>query len=454
MPFFHLMARNKVYTQQVISGQKGVNLIEKVVLDMGFVWNPSTLDAGIDGIIEIRDTETGYATNLIIQVQSKATVNSYQADNVTSFEYICDERDLEYWMRGNAPVILICSQLVTGLSYWISIKDYFKDPNKLKTKKVVFNKKRDLFNTDAKDSLIHLAAPAESGIYLAPPPIKETLYSNLLPLKSYPDLIYSADIQYRETKELWKALSELEDRKGIHKAWMLHEGKIYSFTNLNYPPWTNVCEKVTAFKTSEWSQSHDINSKRNFIWLLKATFESFAYHKKLFHVRNDKVDLYYFQPIYDDQDLPKSMNKEYDRRGRKSSQSICERYYRKSDKTILSYFRHLAFEAVFHRFDRVWYLEITPTYFFTHDGKKIHRYYESKLKGKKGLDRAETVFSETLFWADVLTRKDGLFDKSILEFNTLKELTLDKGIKDLIWLEKEDEDRKNPNPYYKTLFET
>lgn len=420
---------------------------------MGFVWNPSTLDAGIDGVIEIRDVETGAATNFIIQVQSKATVNYYQADTDSSFEYLCDERDLNYWMGGNAPVILVCSYLSTGLSYWVSIKEYFKDPHKLKSKKVVFNKNRDLFTADRRDDLIHLAAPVDSGIYLVPPPIKETLYSNLLPLRSYPAKIYSAETKYRKNWELWKALNELEDRKGIHKAWYLHDGKIYSFTNLNNPPWNNVCEKVTFFNTSDWSLSHELEFKRNFVSLLKAHFETYAYHRQLLHIRNERVDLYYFMPIMDDEGLPKSMNKEYNRRGRKSSQSICERYFRKSDKTKLSYFRHLAFEASFHRFDNIWHLEITPTYFFTHDGRKIHRYYESKLKGKKGLDRAETVFSETLFWSDVLTKPEGLFDKSIIEFGSLREFTLDKGIKDLIWLEKEDEDKKDTAPYYKTLFE-
>lgn len=125
-------------------------MIEKVVLDMGFVWNASTLDAGIDGVIEVRDTETGAATNCIIQVQSKATVNRFQADNEKTFEYLCDERDLAYWMGGNAPVILVCSYLSTGLSYWVSIKDYFKDPQKLKREKFTSIKKKTSLRLTAK----------------------------------------------------------------------------------------------------------------------------------------------------------------------------------------------------------------------------------------------------------------------------------------------------------------
>ena len=63
-------------------------------------------------------------------------------------------------------------------------------------------------------------------------------------------------------------------------------------------------------------------------------------------------------------------------------------------------------------------IEITPTYLFTHDGYKLHTYYEGKLKGKKGLDKAETVFSQTLFWADILTRgNNDLFFNPILKFD-------------------------------------
>jgi len=444
--------RSKVYSQQVISGQKGINLIEKVVLDMGFVWNASTLDAGIDGVIEVRDTETGAATNCIIQVQSKATVNRFQADNEKTFEYLCDERDLAYWMGGNAPVILVCSYLSTGLSYWVSIKDYFKDPQKLKTRKIYFNKEKDLLTVDSKENLIQLAVPEYSGVYLSPAPVQETLYSNLCRLKRFPEKIYQANTKFRNESGLWMALNELEDKKGIQKSWYLHDGNIYSFTDLNNPPWNNVCSKVTSFPTTNWSQSNDINLKRNFVSLMNAAFETFVYHKKILHLQTSKVNLFYFTPILDDQELPKSMKREYNRRGRKSSQSICERYYRKSDKAQLSYFRHLAFEASFYRFDGDWYLQILPTYFFSHDGKKLHRYYESKLKGKKSLDRAETVFSETLFWADVLTANEGMFSKAVLEFEPLQELILDRGIKDLIWLEKEDEDKKEVKPYYQSLF--
>lgn len=174
-------------------GQQGVNLIEKIVLGMGFLWYPTgAIEAGIDGSIEIRDAITGTVRNLIIQVQSKATQNTFTAETAHSFEYLCDERDLEYWLHGNAPVILVVSRPSTDEAYWVAIKDYFSDLSRLKARKIRFDKQRDRFNTHCRAELIRIAAPKESGIYLLPPPQAETLYSNLLKVASFAEHIYMA----------------------------------------------------------------------------------------------------------------------------------------------------------------------------------------------------------------------------------------------------------------------
>ena len=57
-----------------VIGQKGMSLIEGVVLSMGFMFYPTGgVEAGIDGYIELRDEETEEVGNLLLQVQGKAT---------------------------------------------------------------------------------------------------------------------------------------------------------------------------------------------------------------------------------------------------------------------------------------------------------------------------------------------------------------------------------------------
>jgi len=437
----------KKFKSQTLTGQKGVNLIESIVLDMGFVWNPTNLDAGIDGIIEIRNTETEEATNFIIQVQSKATTNPFIADNGNTFEYLCDERDLDYWLKGNCPVILVCSNVVTKEAYWVSIKDYFKASAKRKNRKVIFDKNKNVLTINSKDDLYNLAIPEVSGYYLSPPPIKEIVYSNLLPLIQFPDKIYEAKTKFRKNRELWSALNKLEDKRGINKSWVLYDGKIYSFNDLTQSPWTSIISSMSSeiknFSSTEWSNSNDFDIKHRFIQLLNNSFETFTHHKNIIHKKTEKVDLFYFRPNIDSDGFPKTSKVHYDRFGRNSFQTVCDRYARKSDPSIISYFRHTSFERQFFRYDNQWYLEITPTYLFTHDGFKLHTYYESKLKGKKGLDKAEAVFSQTLFWADVLTKgNQDLFHNSVLKFDKLYQSEIEVGINDNLWLEKEDNEKQ------------
>src|SRR3954470_7235591 len=98
----------KKVPQAAITGQRGVNIIESIVLDMGFKWNPTvTLDSGIDGHIEIRDPVTAEPKNLVLQVQSKATMGQFAGETEAGFHYTCEEDDLNYWLTGNDPVVFI-----------------------------------------------------------------------------------------------------------------------------------------------------------------------------------------------------------------------------------------------------------------------------------------------------------------------------------------------------------
>lgn len=67
----------KKHSHYTLIGQKGINLIERIVLDMGYVWHSRTIDAGIDGMIELRDPLSEEAYNFHILVQSKATEGDF-----------------------------------------------------------------------------------------------------------------------------------------------------------------------------------------------------------------------------------------------------------------------------------------------------------------------------------------------------------------------------------------
>ncbi|MBZ5669390.1 MAG: DUF4365 domain-containing protein [Acidobacteriia bacterium] len=245
----------KVIPDNVLLGQQGVNLIEKIVLEMGFLWYPSgPIEAGIDGTIEIRDTTTGQVHNSIIQVQSKAT-SQFDAETKDSFEYICRDKDLDYWLLGNAPVILVVSRPSSAEAYWISIKGYFSDLSRRKSRKVYFDKKKTRLTAESKDQLLRIGLPVESGIYLSPQRRQETLYSNLLELNSFAPSIYVADSPFRRA---WQVFKE-QRRRGFNTSsvFELRSKKIYSFDDLNAKHWECVCDvgTIECFGSSEWASS-------------------------------------------------------------------------------------------------------------------------------------------------------------------------------------------------------
>lgn len=423
----------KKLTDAQITGQQGVNLIESVVLDMGFIWNPTNLDVGIDGYVEIRDASTGAASNCIIQVQSKATAEVFAAETNTGFEYLCDERDLNYWLNGNAPVILVRSRPKTGEAYWIDLKDYFQDLGRRKSRKIVFDKTRDRFDGSTRDNLLRLAVPADSGLYLAPVPKVERLCSNLVPLLSFPEHIYIAETECRFPKDIWSVC----DRAG--SAWLLKNKQIISFYDLREHPWTDVSDRgsVEEHFTDEWAHSDDPDIQRDFVWLLNKALQDLLRSQVIWF---DRRELYYYYAPTKDLN-PRRVT--YHSNQHKAQRTVFQGYPQKRDKTKMSYYRHSAFEGRFVRYGDAWYLQLNPTYRFTFDGRNIHRDAANLLSRIKRMERSGAVQGQVVMWSRILsgTSAYGLFaGQDLLTFGNLLGFELDAGIEDQAWLKHEEDE--------------
>jgi hypothetical protein len=404
-------------------GQQGINLIERIVLEMGFYWNPSGgVEAGIDGYIEIRDATTGRVFNSIIQVQSKATANPFQAETSEGFDYLCKERDLDYWLHGNAPVILIVSRPSTNEAYWVSIKDYFKDLAKLATRKVHFDKQQNRFDSTCKQRLMELAIPSTAGLYLSPPLKQEALWSNLLAVASFAPKLYVAPTDLRLEKDAWAILREMGARVG--SVWFLKNKQIMSFYNLEEYPWREICDPgaLDCFDTSEWAYSDDPNKQREFVRLLNKALEQKLWPEIRY---SKKKDCYYFRASKDLASIPHS----YRSLEKNTRRKVFHGYRSRTDPNRILYYRHSAFEGHFRRIEGAWYLEITPTYYFTSDGYHLDRWYEQRLKGIKLLQRNPQVLGEVVMWAAYLGGPPDLFRPNpFLTFADKLQTIMDPGI--------------------------
>jgi hypothetical protein len=422
----------KTLSQQTFVGQQGVNLIERRVQSMGYWWYPSAVqEVGIDGHLEIRDSQTGRMTNLIIQVQSKATERPWTRERDDSFEYICEEADLEYWLAGTAPVVLVLNRPSKDEAYWVSVKDYFKaNPDHRKPRRIAINKESCRFDESAANALLRLAAPKEAGAYLSPRPRIEKIYSNLLRVASYAPDLFVAQTDIRDVRDIWDAAPEFEIEIGCE--WLLSDRNIVSFHDLSRYPWNRFCDVGTmeTLETSEWAESEDENRQRFFVRLVNHALRG---RLKEWNVWRRKVDgMYYFAAAKD------FRPRRIDFAGAVSDQfrTVVQRY--PSGRT--HYIRHLAFNGFFKKLANEWYLEITPSYVFTTDGHRPSRYEAELLQGIKLLEHNDTLLSQVHLWTDVLTRPADLVhsDYPFLKFAELMSFSLPYGINDNEWLSHED----------------
>ncbi|MCC5646243.1 DUF4365 domain-containing protein [Nostoc sp. CHAB 5824] len=432
------MSRKKIGQSDII-GQQGINIIEEVVLSMGFLWYPTGgVEAGIDGIIEIRDFQTGEVTNCILQVQSKATQKTLlQAENENSFECRFKERDIDYWLQGNAPVILIVIKTSTKEAFWVAVKDYFWDAKRRQSKKVTFDKRFNRFDVNARDALIKLAVPQNSGLYLAPRPKLEKLYSNLLRVSQLAEHLYTACTFTEDESKAYSALQKVG--RNLGQEWLLKENIVLSFHDLREAPWTEICDLGTVEQhgLDEWSLSNQLERQQEFVWLLNKVLREKVKEDLSF---DQKKKCYYFKPTND------LLARRYYYRSlsKKTHRDVFQPYLKKNS-TEVAYYRHSAFEGQFIRIGSDWFLEITPTYFFTRDGYTRDKFEKEHLSGIKRLEKNPAVFGQLIMWAEYLiTPAQGdLFIQNypfLQFFEPLEEFEIEVGIEDDIWLSNEDDE--------------
>lgn len=432
--------RTKTISAQGVTGQRGVNFIESIVLEMKSRWTTSgPNEIGIDGYVELFDPSSRESLGLTLAVQSKV-VSAISVAGPT-FEYACDPSDLEYWLRGNIPVILIVSNPETHEGYWIWIQDYFKGWTPSASTRVNFVKAHHRFDASCLRRLTEIAAPSQ-GLYLAPTRCTEILWSNLLSVDQIAARIFIGETQCRTPRDVWSALNRYEPSSG----WVLWEKKVISFDDLTGRPWASVCDRgtVESFDTSEWSESVDPQRQRLFAQLLNQTLRLLL---------GSNVRYWPNEDCFAMGGRPRKLL--YRSLKRNSNLSVVSQYSSKSkDGRVFTHLRHLAFRGQFRRLDGRWYLEITPTYRFTSDGFTRELFHESRLKRIKEIEGNRAVLSVVLFWANFLRPKNLLFGQAPLQFGQLQSFPIEVGVDDEVWLKKDPEFDKDKESSADGLFST
>ena len=228
--------------------------------------------------------------------------------------------------------------------------------------------------------------------------------------------------------------------KGMSE-WVLTEKKIVTFHDPEEHPFSAICDLGTheTFDAREWADSNDENKRREFVHLLNLCLRERTRLLGLYSYSDKGQEHYFFPPT---KNLT-TRKVEYQSIQRRASREVFKQYGKKSDRSQMAYCRHLAFKGNFTRLEGNWYLEITPTYHFTRNGRDADRFGEERLKGIKRLERNPAVVGQLLMWVDYLKRPiETLFSAEypFLSFGDLATVDLDIGVPDDAWYQSEEGD--------------
>jgi hypothetical protein len=423
----------KLSNQQLI-GKRGALLFGELVMAQGFSFHETTaLDTGIDGFIELRDPQTREVMAQYIACQIKTREHgTFLEETDESFSFICEQRDLDYWMSSNAPVILIAVRLSDRQVYWKSIQSWFENPERRRSRKVVFHKQADrLDGISVPQFGAVVAGFGRPGLMVASVRADEQLDVNLLKVV-YPEKVHVAEtgLSYKEIRQ-----TLVDQHDNPPSDWILVGKRIWSFRDLSLPPFRDVTEEGSAefLATREWYQSNGDVTRNQFADLLRRTLEEML-HDPLIYWRSRG---YFFFKKLRDQRRRRHNYKSFQN---KTSRDVVKGYGKPGDPP--AYYRHAAFFASFVELGEEWYVGINPTYHFTSDGYHDYRYAADRLSGIKRLETNQSVRGQVGMWKAFLVRDPDLLRKDPLRFEDVEPATVGFAIVDDLWRGNEDDEEK------------
>lgn len=421
---------SKRITENQFLGELGETNVKKIVLEMRFIYeNRGRLEAGTDGLIELRDPKTGSPLGRWLGVQVKSTTDGqYTRETDAGFEYLIRPDDLAYWRGHNIPVILVLWRESDNSAYWKDVSDTAKgDERRLK-----FDKKADVFNSKCADQIGALTIDRSTpGIFLPPLNRGEEAITNLIRVK-LPEEMFISSSPFGSGRD---AVPELLKHEGPRFDWVIRKRRFISFFDPRKSSTRSIVDddQVEAIETQLLAFSENDDDSNDMIELMRRTLERQT-AKQLSYLRKERV--FYFRAMQ----ANSSVNYRYLANVNITSARVVGHY---PSKKVGGYgfVRHHAANIRFDRLGDEWFAVIDPTFHFTKDGFHHHPFPEALLAGKKRLERNAAVRGQVVMWQHLLTEsgdpKRGLFDDHLelplLKFEVLPPIQLSQAVPEESW---------------------
>ena len=422
----------KRITHNQILGELGETAVKKIVLEMGMIYeHRGRLEAGIDGLIELRDPSSEAPLGRLLGVQIKSTTTKkYLREAEDRFEYVLRMEDLNYWRQSNIPVIIVLWRQSDNSAYWKDVTDVMPDDDH----RLRFDKTVDAFNKTCVDQLGALTIDRHTpGVFVPPLNLGETAILNMLRIRM-PDEIFIATSPFGSGRD---AIPELMKYDNIRHDWVIRKRRFVSFFDPRKYDTIEIVDddQVEAVDTSLFILNDDLDDQNDTIDLLRRTMER-QFSNQVCYSQRDH--LFYFRAIHKNT----SRKYEYTSISNNTSARVVSVYPDKKNREGRNYVRHHAARFRFERLRDDWFVIMDPTFYFTRDGFQPHRYSAALLSGKKRLERNAAVRGQVIMWQHLLISSEQVqndlletvdSDAFILCFERLPVLQLSRAVPESSW---------------------
>ncbi|WP_052027130.1 DUF4365 domain-containing protein [Rhodovulum sp. PH10] len=421
---------SKRITDSQILGELGETAIKKIVLEIGFLYEQrGRLEAGTDGIVELRDPKSGAPLGKLLGVQVKSTDSGqYSRENDYNFEYLLKPDDLKYWRTSNIPVIIVLWRKSDQSAYWKDVSDCVKGEER----RLKFDKKVDVFDPGCADRVGALTIDRRMpGVFLPPLNQGEDAIINLLRVK-LPEELFISTSPFGSGRD---AVPELVKHRNVRFDWVIRKRRFVSFFDpRDYGTRSIVdLDQVEAVDAKLFAFNDELDDINDTMDLLRRTVERQTTAQISF-LRKDR--LFYFKVV----GIGKSRGYRYMSNVKETSAKVVSAYASKK-KEGRGYVRHHAARLRFERLADEWFVVVDPDFYFTTDGFQPHRYPEALLAGKKRLERNAAVRGQVMMWQHLLVESGkheiNLFDADkpapLLQFQRLPVIQLSQAVPESSW---------------------
>jgi hypothetical protein len=362
----------KKLSQNQIIGQRGELLVGDRTLAMGFAFEGrNRLETGVDGFLELRDTQTGQMLAKWIGAQVKTTeAGTYIHEDEEGFEYLLRPDDLDYWRDANIPIIIVLVRLSDASMFWQAVDaGALAEPRRLH-----FDKSRDRFDKRAADRILALCIARERlGSYVPPMQTGEDTHLTMVRVV-LPDEIFVASSLFASGQEAARELACADAHAPFD--WVVRDRRFLSFRDPRGTPLSEIIDvgSVEAVETETVALQDDIDDEYMFIDLLARTL-SVQLDQDLTYDRECRA-LYFRAP-------GQNRSRKYRYRSLVNETSADVVTVWRGKEGQIGSVRHHAFVPRFQRIGDEWLLSVAPTFVFTRDGYRSHYNSSALIAGKK-----------------------------------------------------------------------